>query len=260
MMLGLDVNRLEEVRQAINMEDRMTEMFSFPPPKTPKTPRFDPSNPFRDDTSPALPAAALATLTSALTIREADKVDVLLRVKFKLDPCQRLLHFELDLVPGVQKGLKVSQAVLSIFGCALLGPGLLRHMPAVRSVLIGLVVSRISKEPGQERVMASQNAQLTAGMKRAAQGKLDLNLGGLRGSPPSTTTSQSKGKGKGRSTLTIDSTHSPDILIDNSEIVIQDIRLARDVPHFEKGGAPFSVSRYFKDSEFMTSCFQSNAF
>jgi hypothetical protein len=108
--------------------------------KTPKTPHVS-----------SVPATTdLASIRSAGTVQNVHKVEVLIRTRAKLDPNQRKLHLELDLVPGVKRSVSLTEVVLGVFGRALLGQGIHHHMSTIRRMLIGYRVLRDYQVPKLE--------------------------------------------------------------------------------------------------------------
>ncbi|KAJ4377710.1 hypothetical protein N0V83_000539 [Neocucurbitaria cava] len=81
-------------------------------------------------------------IVAATAIPNAQNVSTLSRIRPKLDPILKELHFELDLVPGIEKDVRLSDLVFGIFGRALTGPGIHHHLKDIRGMLTGLVVDQ----------------------------------------------------------------------------------------------------------------------
>lgn len=179
------------------------------------------------------------------TVKDAGKIDILLRLKPKLDPAQHVLHFELDLVPGVEKIRSLSEVILSTFGHATMGSGMHQHLPAIRGILIGLTVSRNYILPQQKVSDPGKPAHLPERAKdlrrQASSGSL---FASAKGNRPKMKTSPVLVK----STLDIQQPDKAPVAPSRGVFIVQDVQLTGDVPSFlHKNGKRFTVGEYFKE-------------
>ncbi|KAG9188949.1 hypothetical protein G6011_05817 [Alternaria panax] len=201
----------------------------------------------------SLPAGTnTASIHSAGHIQDATKVEIFLRTLAKLDPNQRKLHLELDLVPGVNENTSLADIVTSVFGRAIQGQDIHHHLPSIRAILTGLEVRRAytpSTIGLDDRSSEVQPENLVSGLipqsslrarNKAISRKPKQILGVLSSSQLNTKTAYGL---MDPSSSQASSQNGPQ-LYEN----IQDIQLARDVPDFIwKDGKRYSVAKYFKE-------------
>jgi hypothetical protein len=192
------------------------------------------------DAPPSL-ASKLAKLTSADTVADTSKVAILLQTEFKLDPVLRMLHMELNLVPGIPASTRLSDLVLSVFGRSLVGPGIHQHLKVIRGMLISLEVSRNYKlltsptEPTIPAESAQDNFEVRAE---------HLQSGGHPNNPSPRSSrlydTDSPSVPEAQTNLRVEADEACDF-------VVRDVQLARDVPRFIHASQYYSVARYFQE-------------
>ena len=198
------------------------------PPNTP-TKGVQPTKPItpKATTGKSATSSAPTSGPSKITIKDAPKVSGLFRIKPKLDPNQEKLHFELDMVPGIDKGLLLSELILSVFGRALSGSGIHHHLADIRGMLTGIVVSKAYQSPiakGPDDADGQVTGSNLSDSNFATTSPAQAGAPASRPSRPAGALSD--------------------------EYTIQDVQLARNVPSFlHTNGKHYSVFKYFKESK-----------
>jgi hypothetical protein len=203
----------------------------------------DPESPVKADfttkTSVSSDWLAFSSMKSedALLIKEASIFKVLFRSNVKIDPANKALHVEFDLVPGLENGIHLSDLVLRI-----LGPGVLTksgdtNLSTIRSMLLGLHVERDHGVPDRSATI----------MRAAATGQ-DHSTGDLsHGSPRAGADAPTQDAESSGSSM--DTEYSAR----KNHFVIRNIKLPGEVLDFRIGREKFSVHKYFHTSELFQS-------
>ncbi|KAI4924295.1 uncharacterized protein J4E92_007376 [Alternaria infectoria] len=199
----------------------------------------DPNSPlrpdFETDASVSSDWSSFSSLKSqdALVIKEANFMKVLFRSNVKIDPVQPALHLEFDLVPGLGDGIRLSDLVLGVLGPSVLtGPEHI-NLSTVRSMLVGLHVTRNHDLP----LITTSGTGSTATGTATGQ---DLSSGNLsRPSPRNSTIVPSQSANVSQSSMDTNDSGN------KHPFVIQNVKLAGAVPDFQIENERFSVHKYF---------------
>ena len=188
-------------------------------------------------------SSSVSFLQRKLTTKKADKVTALLRMKIKLDPYPRhklgeeknsaKVHLELDIAPVLQKGRKLSELLLDVFGRRILGSRIGQDFHDVRGMLLGLKVDRTYGPSTTAKSINTAGAITGVSFDHGKQADP---------SPPRPQAPPPRPQGRRSATRVGDTPNSAD---KGSEFTVQDVKLAKDIPTFLKNNEKFSVVSYF---------------
>ena len=181
-----------------------------------------------------------------VTLREASKVNVLFRTMLKLDPNDRKIHVETDLVPGVKGGTLLSELMISVFGLAMVDQDNEKLLAKAKAMIIGLRVIRTY----------SRMSEATSRTKAAATG-LSHENGPISNSPDSksraltdiTTSTKSAAAGTNKQ---ISRKTTEEYFDDFPASTIVDVKRASEIPDFWKDGVRYSTVKYLKTCKLYT--------
>ncbi|KAF7445318.1 hypothetical protein A1F99_103040 [Pyrenophora tritici-repentis] len=175
------------------------------------------------------------------TLREAPILNYLFRTTLKLDPNDRKMRAETDLVAGMRGGTNLSALVLSTFGFTIVDSSNPNVLDKTKAMLVGLSVTRTY----------GRQTNSTQDPKVAANGMSHEN-GSISTSPPAKTRVLSDitratnnaaarlfGLGFGNTTQQNPNCFSASIVID--------LKRSSEVPDFWKGNVRYSVAKYLKE-------------
>ena len=226
----------KQLKTMMVLEEELDQELLPLPPKTPKTPKTH-------GVITLSSATPLAELRTAVTIRDAPKVELLVRVKAKIDPHQMKLHLELDFVPGIKTFTKLSDLVLSVFGRTIAGRDAGHHLAAIRRMLTGLEVSRVCQVKREilPHVVDAEPLQVSEM---------------IPGDFPTKSPESKNRRGKRPAEISTDrkAAEATGVEVGPPDFIIRDVQMAHDVPKFlkkdkEGDNKYISVPSHFKQSK-----------
>lgn len=190
--------------------------------------------------APKLTSSTIKSKDSKNAPGEAPKFNTLFRTTLKLDPNDRKIRVETDIVPGVKGGTNLADLILGVFGFAIVDPGNPILLAKAKAMLVGLNVIRTY----------SRQTEPTSTTKAAATG-LSHESGTISKSPESkarpladntTSTNNTVTGTPKRSTGKAAKKNSKDF----PASIIIDLKQAGEVPDFWKDNVRYAVAKYFK--------------
>ncbi|KAE8831403.1 hypothetical protein PTNB73_09056 [Pyrenophora teres f. teres] len=176
-----------------------------------------------------------------VTLREAPILNVLFRTTLKLDPNDRKIRAETDIVSGVRGGTNLSALILSTFGFAIVDSSNSSVLAKAKAMLVGLSVTRTY----------GRQSEPTPGPKAAATGMSHEN-GPISNSPPAkirgalsdiTTSTNNAAAQLSRPGVGNTTQKNPNSFPASTVI---ELKRAGDIPEFWKGNVRYSVAKYLK--------------
>ncbi|KAF1831649.1 hypothetical protein BDW02DRAFT_606010 [Decorospora gaudefroyi] len=191
----------------------------------------------QDAPKPSKTSGPCTAMKSRITGKENSRVNVLFRTTAKLDPPQRKLRVEIDLVPGVKGDINLSELMLSVFGRSIVDLGNHNHLKEAKSLFIGLNVSRT-----YERL--SNNPTTKAALTGSAH-----SIGNSALSPPSQkviTTVIVVSQTNQKETNSKKNKSSSDLPGAFPDSTVVDLKPAGEVSGFMNNDKKCSVAKYFR--------------